>query len=372
MSKSDAPVRVMHIAAPGRTGGLESVLLQLSSGLKRRGHDVRVAAVLPPGSESQHPLLESLARAGVPVHPILVRTREYRAERSAVKALMQAHDIQVLHTHGYRPDVLHGSVARALGKAQVMTLHGFIGSTRRGRFYEWLQVRAAIKANAAIAVSLPIVQRLQNAGAHGNVHLIRNAITPCSDALPRPDARRALNVPADATLIGWVGRISEEKGPDLFVEAIAATSTAVHGVMVGDGPLLESIKARAAALGAADRMHFVGLVPQASRYLAAFDALALTSRTEGTPMVLLEAMWAGIPIVATAVGGVPDVLSTQEALLCPAGNTAAIAHAVMTVVTTPADASEMAARARTRVADQFGPDEWLAAHETLYRRLIAR
>jgi glycosyltransferase involved in cell wall biosynthesis len=306
------------------------------------------------------------------VYPILVRTREYRAERRAVRALMQAHDVQVLHTHGYRPDVLHGSVARKLGRVQVTTLHGFVGSTRRGRLYEWLQVRAAARASAAIAVSQPIVQRLEAAGARNNVQLLRNAITPCSNAFPREDARRALSLPPEAKLVGWIGRVSEEKGPELFVEAIAASGAAVHGVMVGDGPLLEASRARAVALGIADRVHFVGLVPRASRYLAAFDALALTSRTEGTPMVLLEAMWAAVPIVTTAVGGVPDILSDQEAFLCPPSNATALGLAIRAVADDPPNAAMMAARARERVARQFGPEEWLAAHEALYRRLIAR
>jgi glycosyltransferase involved in cell wall biosynthesis len=366
----DTLLRVMHVAAPGPTGGLESVIVQLSAGLRARGHDVRVAAVLLPGTDEAHPFLEMLAREGVPAHPVLVRGREYRAERRAVRALMLAHEVQVLHTHGYRPDVLHGSVAHALGRVQVSTLHGFVGGTWRGRFYEWLQVRMARRADRVVAVSAPIAERLAGAGITGNVELVRNAVAPCRDALSREEARRALGLPLEGFLVGWVGRVSSEKGPDLFVEALVRTNAAIHGVIVGDGPELPSARTLAVVRGIAARLHTVGLVPQASRYLAAFDALALTSRTEGTPMILLEAMWAGVPIVATAVGGVPQVLSSSEATLVPPGDAAAVAAALDRYWRDRPLRDRLAADARAYVAAAFGVDEWIGQHERLYRQTM--
>ena len=367
---SEAPLRVMHVCAPGRTGGLESVVLQLSAGLRARGHDVRVAAVLPPGTDRAHPFLEALEAEGIPAHPVLVRGREYRAERRAVRALMEAHGVQVLHTHGYRPDVLHGSVAHALGRVQVTTLHGFVGDTARGRLYEWLQVRMARYADHVVAVSVPIVERLARAGITANVTLVRNAVAPCRDPLSRDDARRALGLPVDGFLVGWVGRVSPEKGPALFVEALARTDAAIHGVIVGDGPELPAVRDLAAQLGIAARLHTVGLVPKASRSLAAFDALALTSRTEGTPMILLEAMWAGVPIVATAVGGVPQVLSSSEATLVPPGDATAVAAALGVYWRDRPMCDRLAADARAYVAAAFGVDEWIGQHERLYRQTM--
>lgn len=362
--------RVLHVVAPARAGGLESVVLQLTTGLRARGHDARVAAVLDPSQASAHPFIEALEEAGVPVHRIVVGTREYRAERAAVAQLMQSHDIDVLHTHGYRPDVVDGGVARSLKRAHVVTLHGFVGGSWRGRVYEWLQVRAAVRAHAAIAVSAPIAERLTRAGGEATTYLLRNAVTPNASALDRAASRAALALPTDAVLVGWVGRLSFEKGPDLFVEALARTGDHVHGVFVGDGPLREPLLALADERGVAHRLHFTGMRPQASRYLAAFDVLALTSRTEGTPMVLLEAMWAGVPIVATAVGGVPDVLRVDDALLCRAADVGALAEAVNRLVATPSLRASLSLRARDRVAHEFSPDGWLNAHVQLYQRFV--
>ena len=366
------PLRVLHVMAPARAGGLESVVVQLTTGLRVRGHAVEVATVLTPGTEQGHPVVAALREHGVPVHVLVSGPRDYLGERRAVRDLMRRLDARLLHTHGYRADAVLGDVARRDGRAHVMTLHGFVGGSRRGRFYEWLQVQAARFASGVVAVSTPIEQRLQAHGITRNVQLVRNAVAPPPNALTRVQAREALHLPADGVLVGWVGRVSREKGPDVFVEALSRTDPTVHGVMIGDGPELEASKRRAQQLGIADRMHFCGMVPSASRHLAAFDAVALTSRTEGTPMILLETMWARVPIVATAVGGVPDVLSAREAILCESGDVQGIADAVTDIVMRPADAAARAAAANARVASEYAFERWLDKHEALYRRVSGR
>jgi glycosyltransferase involved in cell wall biosynthesis len=162
------------------------------------------------------------------------------------------------------------------------------------------------------------------------------------------------------------------KGPEIFVEALSKARTDLHGVMIGDGPEANATIDRALRLGVRERLHLVGMVPDASRYLAAFDGLALTSRMEGTPMILLETMWAKVPIIATAVGGVPDLLSRREAVLCAANDVSALAAAMTETVEKPELAAERAAAAFVRIAHDASPETWLDKHEALYRRVIAR
>lgn len=358
--------------APARAGGLESVVVQLTSGLRSRGHDVHVATVLAPGTEHDHPIVEALRERNVPVHVLVLGTRDYLGERRAVRELMTRLNAQLLHTHGYRADAVLGDVARAMGRANVMTLHGFVGGSRRGRFYEWLQIQAARFANGVVPVSTPIAERLRGHGIVGNVQLIRNAVAPAAEALGREEARRLLRLPLEAPLIGWVGRVSHEKGPDLFVEALSRTAPEVHGAIIGDGPELAAVQQRARELGVADRLHTTGMVAGASRYLAALDGLALTSRTEGTPMILLESMWARVPIIATKVGGVPDLLSDREAVLCAPGNIDELAAAIDSVIDLPNEAAIRAAAAHERVARECSPDIWFEKHEALYRAVLKR
>ena len=362
---TDRSLRVLHVTAPALMGGLETVVLQLAEGMRQRGHDVQVAAVLTPGSARGHPFVTALQNRGVPVHPLELGSRAYLAERRAITALTRRLQPVAMHTHGYRADVLHGPLARALRIAHVMTLHGFVGGNWRDRLYESLQVRAARHADAIVAVSRPIVDRLRQAGVTERVLLLRNAMAPAQNALNRDEARAVLGIPEVPT-IGWVGRVSHEKGPDQFVAALAKVPSPVHGVLLGDGPEREAVMAQAAALGVSGRLVAPGAMADARRYLAAFDALALTSRTEGTPMVLLEAMSQSVPIVTTMVGGVPDIVSEAEALCCVPGDIDGLATAFGEVVSKADAASARAARALALVEQTFGLEPWLDAYERLY------
>jgi glycosyltransferase involved in cell wall biosynthesis len=113
-----------------------------------------------------------------------------------------------------------------------------------------------------------------------------------------------------------------------------------------------------------------GLVPDAADLYPAFDAWVLSSRTEGTPIALLEAMAARVPVVATAVGGVPDVVGPAEALLVPPEQPRALAAAVASILTDPAQAALRAEAAYQRVTEAYSPGAWLDAHVALYRTLV--
>ena len=142
--------------------------------------------------------------------------------------------------------------------------------------------------------------------------------------------------------------------------------------VVGDGPLRERVQEAARHLGVADRIHWHGIVEGAARLSPAFDCFVLSSRTEGTPIALLEAMASGVPVVATAVGGVPDVLRPEEGLLVPPENPAALAAAIRDALTDRQGAERRAERARSRVARDFAAAPWLERHAGFYRTILAR
>jgi len=117
----------------------------------------------------------------------------------------------------------------------------------------------------------------------------------------------------------------------------------------------------------ADQVSFHGTVLNAGRMLKAFDVLVLSSRTEGTPMILFEAMEAEVPVVTTRVGGVPDVVTEQEAILVPSEDVGALALGIRRVLDNPTDASQRAQRAGRRLRQNFSAELWLDAYEDLYR-----
>jgi glycosyltransferase involved in cell wall biosynthesis len=298
--------------------------------------------------------------------------RAYLAETRAVRELLRSGAIQVIHTHGYRSDVIGGWAARRLGVPQVTTAHGFIGGTRRGRFYEWLQLRTARRAAAAVAVSGPIVERYATAGVpRERIHLIPNAWAGVAP-LGKEGARAVLGIRPAGPLLGWVGRLSREKGADVFLEALGhIRDLRWEAAFIGEGGQRALLEARARELGLAGRVQWLGLVPDAGRAMAAFDGFVLSSRTEGTPVALLEAMAGAVPTVATAVGGVPDVISGREAWLVPSESPERLAGALRELLNSPVGALERGRAARERLLQERGAGPWLDRHEALYRSLLA-
>ena len=344
----------------------------LARGHAAAGHAVRVAAVLGP-NERTHPFVRSLETTGVEVEPLTLPGRAYARERSAIRAICRRFHPAVVHTHGARPDVVDSGIARDLGIPLVTTVHGFTGGGWKNRFYEWLQLRAFRRADTVVAVSRPLVDRLHASGVQRErVQLVPNAWAGGAAMLARDEARRALGVPSDRYLVGWVGRLSREKGPDVLVEALALLADLPFiAALIGAGPDLGRLQARAADLELANRVRWPGLMPDAGRLFAAFDVFLLSSRTEGTPIVLFEAMAAGVPVVATRVGGVPGVIGGEEGILVPSEDPVALAAAVRATFTDPAAASARTAAARRRLATEFAVGPWLDRYEEIYRALQA-
>jgi len=364
------PLRILHTLAPAHVGGIEQVVRDLAVGHSGLGHAVHVAVSVP---DLAHPYVGVLRDAGVDVHPIVASGRAYRRERREFGAVCSAIRPDVVHSHGYRSDVLHAGVARQCGIPLVSTVHGFTGGDWKNRLFERVQVRWLRRFDAVVAVSTPLGEDLVARGVpRAHLSIIRNALQAPSDTLSRREACTALALPTAGFNVGWVGRLSPEKGVDVFLDAIdRLDDVPLQAVVLGDGPEQGAMEARVRAGPLRDRVRFCGVVENARRLFTAFDAFVLSSRTEGTPMVLLEAMATGVPIVATRVGGVPDVVSPEEALLVPSGDAGAIAEAVRAIRSDDRSARRRAGAARRRLESAFSVQAWLGEYEDLYRRLVA-
>lgn len=361
---------ILHVTAPARYGGLEQVVRALATGHRQRGHDVAVAAVLEPPDAASHPFVEALQRAGVEVAPVVTSARGYLAERRAVRGLVSRVKPHVVHTHGGRPDIVDAPVARALGIPTATTVHGFSKGGGRSGLYEYLQKRAFRRFHAVIAVSRAQAEELRAAGVRPDrLHLVPNAWQP-TPQLDRGEARRFLGIPEASRRLGWVGRLTREKGADVVLCALARVAEPTVSLsIVGDGRERTELEALARRLGVADRVVFHGRVRDAGRLPRAFDAFVLSSRTEGTPIALFEAMAAGVPVVATAVGGVPDVVSEREAWLVPPEDPVTLALAINAALADLGRRRTRADAARERLDREFGVQPWLGRYETIYRAI---
>jgi glycosyltransferase involved in cell wall biosynthesis len=370
--RQTSALSVVHVLAPALVGGLESVVSALAIGQRGAGCDVHVVTLEQQGTSEPH-LHEVLRGAGVPVERIWVESHRYARERAQFGESLRRLRPDVVHAHGCRADVVHSGVARRMGIARVSTIHGITNERDlKGRLYHWLEQRALRNFEAVVAVSRPLGAVLHKRGVRRDrLHVVPNAYTGRSAPLARSEARATLGIHDGHRVIGWVGRLGREKGADIMLAALPRLPADHALSIIGAGPEGERLRALARSLGIESRVTWHGSIADAGRLMAAFDVFALSSRTEGTPIVLLEAMAAGTPIVATDVGGVADVISSREGTLVPAERADALADAIARATSDLGATVEKARAAKRRLAEHFDTRVWLGRYETVYRSALA-
>jgi glycosyltransferase involved in cell wall biosynthesis len=325
-------------------------------------------------------LLDQAAAAGLEVitEPALRRAIDPRRDLRALGSLgdlLRERSFDVAHTHTAKAGVLGRMAARRAGVPRIVhTYHGFpfheFQSRARRGAYVAIERRLGRITDVALCVGTGVAVEAIRRGlvAPERVRTIGVAVDTASAEAwsgARDRARRALGVPADATVIGSVGRLTYQKAPEDFLAAIRALSRpGVVGVWIGDGELAGRIGRLARQAGSpaagggpassAPRVVLAGERPDVPELLPAFDVFLLPSRYEGLPTAVVEAMACGIPVVATAVNAVSDVVVPGETgLLVPPGRPDLMADAVRYLLDRPTAAARMAETARARLGSRF-------------------
>jgi glycosyltransferase involved in cell wall biosynthesis len=210
------------------------------------------------------------------------------------------------------------------------------------------------------------------------IHIVHNGVEPIPpmDAAARAAIRARWAVPMDALVVGAVGRFHPIKGHDLLLDAFAAAdpgAVGAHLVLVGDGDRRSALEAQARELGIADLVHLPGAEPDPRAVYGAMDIAAQASRSEGMPNALLEAGAAGLPIVATAVGGTPDIITSDAmGVVVPAGDVGALAGGLRRLLADAPLRARMGAAVRAHVDASFGMDRFVREYGDLYASLAAK
>jgi glycosyltransferase involved in cell wall biosynthesis len=285
----------------------------------------------------------------------------------------------VVHTHsGVWPKA--AAAARAAGvPAIVHTEHGF--NYGEPWFSTPLRWWAARSTDLVVAVSAPMRRYLVE-HAHipaRRVHTVINGVDAKRFAPgPRGSVRRSWGIPLGAVLVGCVARFDPVKNHALLIDAFATVIGAVpdaYLVLVGDGKLGAELRAQVGKLGLARRVIFAGNYVDTAPVYRDLDLFVLPSVSEGTSISLLEAMASGVPVVATAVGGTPDLLApggSECGVLVPSGNREALSDAIVRVVLQPELAASLSRAARERVLAAFDQETMVERYEALYRTVLGR
>ena len=282
----------------------------------------------------------------------------------AVRGFAAERGIRVLHTVGYKADVHAVLAARGGALRLVSTVHGwfFLGEFRE-TFYRWVNLRALRRFDRVIALSRWYEDWLRPRVGE-RVTLIPTGFDPGSLSCPPP--------PDGLFTFGHAARFTAEKNHELLVRAVRSAHEAGAGfrvIMAGDGPLREAVRAQVAAAGLASVIELPGFLPR-EELLARSHAVVQCSRIENLPYAVLEAMAARRPVVATRVGGLPDLIDDGvTGLLVPPADPAALADALRWLAEGPCEA--LGAAARAKLEREFSPARMAEAHLRLYRELGA-
>jgi glycosyltransferase involved in cell wall biosynthesis len=384
-------VNVLRVIARLNMGGPALHVAYLTAGLRDRGYDTTlVAGTLARGEDSMGFVAEEL---GIDVVRIEELGREISPFRDLLATVRLARVIrrerpQILHTHTAKAGAVGRLAALLAGPARPpVIVHTFHGHVLRGyfgpirtRFFLALERWLAAHTTALIAVGPQVRDDLVALGVAPPERFVvvrlgielEERVRAQDDG--RAETRRYLGLPADRFVVGWVGRMTAVKRTDDVLDAFRLLRE--EGVdaclcLVGDGPDRERLEQRASELGVIRDTLFLGYQEDVAPYYAAFDALVLPSANEGTPVSVIEALAAEIPVVATRVGGVPDVVREgEEGFLVDAGDTEQLAERLERLARDPELRRRLGASGRGRVLSRYAVERLLDDVDRLYRELL--
>ncbi len=288
--------------------------------------------------------------------------------------------VDLLCTHGYKADILGLLAGWVTGIPVACFLRGWTCENVRIRFFEAIDRLALPFARRIVCLSEHQAIRLRKWPLLASrIRIVSNAINlphfpPERIASTRELLRRQFDLPSDCLVIASGGRLSPEKGVRVFLEAaqlILGRYSNVYFLVFGEGPLREELELESKRIGLGDRLVFAGFVPVLREFLPGLDILVNPSFSEEMPNIVLEGMAAEIPVVATAVGGVPEISGDDHAIsLVPPGDPKSIAEAVSLIVGNPTNARQLAARGRARVQQVYSHARQRAQLHALYRELL--
>lgn len=362
-------MKVLHVISSGGMYGAEAVILNLSRAMNETGHRSLVASF----ANEPVPNLQLHERAlgeGLESYLIPCSGQFDRGVTGRIRELVAQHGVDLVHSHGYKADVFAWLALRGTGVPYVSTCHNWISSDWRAQMYGIVDRHVLRYYDAVVAVSVDVQRRLLGAGVERKrVSIIRNGI----NLQPFVLAVRVTRPVVDGKIVakvGLAGRLSPEKGADIFLRAAALVLVAlpnVRFVIAGDGPERDALEELASQLGIHDCVEMLGRVEAIAEFYASLDVLVSSSRYEGLPMGLLEAMASGCAIVATPVGEVPSaIVDGQTGVMVPVGDVGELANAIMSLLRDPPKRLELGLAARAHAQAEFSAGRMAEDYVRLY------
>jgi L-malate glycosyltransferase len=364
-------INACHIITGDLWAGAESQAYALIVGLsKSRGINLNVITF------NHGILVRKLTASGIKVEVISEKSNNFLKMIWAIYTILKSTETEIIHTHGYKETLLGGTAARLYRvKCIVRTHHGkgVMDASLKHQLIE--KFNKTFFTDRVISVSEDLKIFLISRGFKENIiTVIHNGVNANDVAAIREKSsvRTELNIDDRAIVVGTVGRMVKVKGHKYFIEGAKAILTKeinVVFIIAGDGPLMNEIKKEIKKLGISKQVKLLGFRKDAYDIINLFDIFALTSLHEGIPMVLLEAMFLKKPIIATNVGGIPEILSDRRnSLLIPPMDSGAFSAACLELIENIALRQQIAENAKIDVAAKYQSGQVADKVEKLYRQ----
>jgi glycosyltransferase involved in cell wall biosynthesis len=363
-------VHIVHVLSNLGFGGQERVAFDLAVGQTRAGHRVTTISL-----EEDGPLLQEYDKRGLEVLAMPKKESGFDfALISRIRDWLKQAKVDVVHTHNPLPLYYGGTAAKAARCKLVHTKHGI--NPAKGR-QQWMRRAAGVLVDGYVAVSASTaeVARKEFECRPSRLQVIRNG-TDLSRFSPNRalglEVRRELGIPESAFVAGTVGRIYPEKAHPYLLDSLESElAQDFHVVIIGDGPKARQLTEKVAGMKRPESVHLLGLRRDIPRQLCAFDVFLLTSLYEGLPIVLPEAMASGLPVVATAVGGVPKVVVEGETgFLVESGDEKALRDRVRQLRSDDELRSRMGQRAQELAHEHYSSERMVRDYLDLYKTVL--
>ena len=371
---------IAYILTPITFGGAEKVSLNFLRSVDRQRFDICPILLIRPWEEELY-FAREIRDLGYSFEtvPVAIRTDgdPMRVPRVAHKlySYLKGGGFSIVHTHGYFADICGQFAAFMLGINGISTCHGFIKNDLKLKIYNLLDKYTLRLCKKVIAVSEGIRGELLRSGIKdSSITVIPNAVSLPRNGIGLDSRRKAkrelLSINPEEHVVGYLGRLSSEKGLAYLIEASAELINAavkIKILIVGDGPERGNLERQVQERGLSGKVIFTGFQTDPENWYPAFDVFALPSLTEGTPLALLESMAVGVPVIASAVGGVPKIVRDGvNGLLVPPGDIKAIKEKVQLLAFDSNLCRRLSRAGVKSITTNYSIDSWCHSIENCY------
>ncbi len=371
-------VKIIHVSKMTGIAGAERHLLHLVAGLRDAGLDAEILVLTPPNDPLESFFAQAEARS-IPTHQMPIRADLALTLLPRLRRFFRSRRCDIVHTHLIHADLYGALAARWAGVPHVVTSRHNDDRFRRRAPIRLLNRWLWGRVDHGIAIS-NWVRRFSidiESAPPSKITTVHYGLDPDSiqvEADARADLAAELGLHTSAPLVGTVCRLTPQKGVHHALRAfwyVAKAYPAAHFLVTGDGPERPELEMLIYGLGLEDRVHFLGWRENPHAIIAALDVLLVPSLWEGFGMVLLEAMAQRVPIIASKVSAIPEiVINGKTGLLCPPGDEDAFASALSLFLEDPYLAREMGAQGRARLESQFTTARMVEGTRMVYQNMM--